>query len=105
MSHLKRDPQDDTDRHRYEAVDGNDNPQWMKQRRNHKGNQNKDHLACRKYRELQAAGPWHQFQLHPVGPAVLSGLIVHPFSAAGEVLRYYRQAPTFTGTVAAAETR
>ncbi|MCK5653450.1 MAG: FAD-binding oxidoreductase [Gemmatimonadetes bacterium] len=32
-----------------------------------------------------------EFQLHPVGPEVLSGLIVHPFSAAGDVLRYYRE--------------
>jgi FAD/FMN-containing dehydrogenase len=31
-----------------------------------------------------------EFQLHPVGPEVLSGLIVHPFSDAGDVLRYYR---------------
>jgi FAD/FMN-containing dehydrogenase len=31
-----------------------------------------------------------EFQLHPVGPEVLSGLIVHSFSAAGEVLRFYR---------------
>ena len=31
-----------------------------------------------------------EFQLHPVGPEVLSGLIVHPFSAAGDVLRHYR---------------
>jgi FAD/FMN-containing dehydrogenase len=32
-----------------------------------------------------------EFQLHPVGPEVLSGLIVHPFSEAGSVLRYYRE--------------
>jgi len=32
-----------------------------------------------------------EFQLHPVGPEVLSGLIVHPFSDAGSVLRYYRE--------------
>jgi FAD/FMN-containing dehydrogenase len=32
-----------------------------------------------------------EFQLHPVGPEVLAGLIVHPFSEAGKVLRYYRQ--------------
>ena len=30
------------------------------------------------------------FRLHPVGPEVLSGLIVHPLSAAGDVLRFYR---------------
>lgn len=32
-----------------------------------------------------------EFQLHPVGPEVLAGLIVHPFSDAGKVLRYYRE--------------
>jgi FAD/FMN-containing dehydrogenase len=31
-----------------------------------------------------------EFQLHPVGPEVLSGLIIHPLDAAGEVLRFYR---------------
>jgi FAD/FMN-containing dehydrogenase len=31
-----------------------------------------------------------EFRAHPVGPEVLSGLIVHPFSAAKEVLRAYR---------------
>jgi FAD/FMN-containing dehydrogenase len=31
-----------------------------------------------------------EFQLHPVGPEVLSGLIVHPFAEAGPVLRNYR---------------
>jgi hypothetical protein len=32
-----------------------------------------------------------EFALHPVGPEVLSGLIVHPISAAPDVLRQYRQ--------------
>lgn len=32
-----------------------------------------------------------EFQLHPVGPTVLSGLIVHPFEDAAEVLRFYRE--------------
>jgi FAD/FMN-containing dehydrogenase len=32
-----------------------------------------------------------EFQLHPVGPEVTSGLIVYPFSDAGAVLRYYRE--------------
>jgi FAD/FMN-containing dehydrogenase len=32
-----------------------------------------------------------EFDLHPVGPEILSGLIVHPFSAAREVLRRYRE--------------
>ena len=31
-----------------------------------------------------------EFQAHSVGPEVLAGLIVHPFSAAPEVLRAYR---------------
>ncbi len=32
-----------------------------------------------------------EFQAHPVGPEVLAGLIVHPISAAPEVLRAYRE--------------
>jgi FAD/FMN-containing dehydrogenase len=32
-----------------------------------------------------------EFKLHPVGPEVLSGLIVHPFSDAADVLRRYRK--------------
>ena len=31
-----------------------------------------------------------KFQAHPVGPEILSGLVVHPFSDAPEVLRAYR---------------
>jgi FAD/FMN-containing dehydrogenase len=31
-----------------------------------------------------------EFRLHPVGPEVLAGLIVHPLDAAKDVLRYYR---------------
>ncbi|RDV12969.1 FAD-binding oxidoreductase [Pontibacter diazotrophicus] len=31
-----------------------------------------------------------EFQLHPVGPEVLSGLIFHPFEDAKQVLEYYR---------------
>ncbi len=31
-----------------------------------------------------------EFRLHPVGPDVLSGLIVHPLAAARDVLRFYR---------------
>jgi FAD/FMN-containing dehydrogenase len=31
-----------------------------------------------------------EFQAHPVGPEILSGLIVHPFADAPEVLRAYR---------------
>ena len=33
-----------------------------------------------------------EFRLHPVGPEVIAGLIVHPFSAARDVLREYRRA-------------
>jgi FAD/FMN-containing dehydrogenase len=33
-----------------------------------------------------------EFQLHQVGPEVLSGLVVHPFDRAGELLRSYRDA-------------
>ena len=32
-----------------------------------------------------------EYALHPVGPEVLAGLIVHPFSAAQEVLTQYRE--------------
>lgn len=31
------------------------------------------------------------FQLHPVGPEVLSGLVVHPYDQARELLRQYRE--------------
>jgi FAD/FMN-containing dehydrogenase len=31
-----------------------------------------------------------QFRLHPVGPQVLAGLIVHPFKDADKVFKYYR---------------
>jgi FAD/FMN-containing dehydrogenase len=31
-----------------------------------------------------------EFRLHPVGPNVLSGLVVHPLDAARDVLRFYR---------------
>lgn len=31
-----------------------------------------------------------EFQLHPVGPQVLSGLVVHPFADARKVLQHYR---------------
>lgn len=32
-----------------------------------------------------------QYQLHPVGPIVVSGLLAHPFAAAPEVLRFLRE--------------
>jgi FAD/FMN-containing dehydrogenase len=35
-----------------------------------------------------------EFKLHPVGPELLSGLIVHPFSRARELLGGYRQVAT-----------
>ncbi|MGE5268349.1 MAG: FAD-binding oxidoreductase [Thiohalocapsa sp.] len=31
-----------------------------------------------------------EFALHPVGPAIIGGLIAHPFAQAGEMLRFYR---------------
>jgi len=31
-----------------------------------------------------------EFRLHEIGPQILAGLIIHPLSAAGEVLRFYR---------------
>jgi FAD/FMN-containing dehydrogenase len=31
------------------------------------------------------------FQLHPVGPTVVAGLVAHPLERAAEVLRFYRQ--------------
>jgi FAD/FMN-containing dehydrogenase len=31
-----------------------------------------------------------EFQLHPVGPEVLSGLVIHPLASARQVLRFYR---------------
>ena len=32
-----------------------------------------------------------QFKLHPVGPEVLAGLVIHPLDEAGAVLRFYRE--------------
>jgi FAD/FMN-containing dehydrogenase len=34
-----------------------------------------------------------EFRLHPMGPQVFSGLVVHPFADAGNVLRRYSKAP------------
>jgi FAD/FMN-containing dehydrogenase len=31
-----------------------------------------------------------EFQLHPVGPTITAGIVAHPFAAAREVLRFYR---------------
>lgn len=33
-----------------------------------------------------------EYRLHPVGPAIIGGLVAHPFSSAREVLRFYREA-------------
>ena len=33
---------------------------------------------------------WLEFELHPVGPTVVAGLVAHPFAAARDVLRFYR---------------
>ena len=33
---------------------------------------------------------WLEFELYPVGPSVIGGLVAHPFSAARDVLRFYR---------------
>lgn len=45
-----------------------------------------------------------EFQLRPVGPEVLAGVIIHPFHAAGDVLRFFRDftasAPEELGAVA-----
>ena len=32
-----------------------------------------------------------EYQLHPVGPTVLAGMVLHPMSQAREVLRFYRE--------------
>jgi len=32
-----------------------------------------------------------EFRLHPIGPEVLSGLVIHPLDAARDVLRFYRE--------------
>jgi FAD/FMN-containing dehydrogenase len=33
---------------------------------------------------------WFEYELYPVGPTVTGGLVAHPFSAARDVLRFYR---------------
>ena len=37
-----------------------------------------------------------EYQLHPVGPTVLAGMVLHPMSQAREVLRFYRE---FSGSL------
>jgi len=39
---------------------------------------------------------WFEYEVHPVGPMVVAGLAAHPFTAAREVLRFYRD---FTGSL------
>ena len=34
---------------------------------------------------------WLEYELHPVGPTVTGGLVAHPFAAARDVLRFYRE--------------
>jgi FAD/FMN-containing dehydrogenase len=34
---------------------------------------------------------WLEYELYPVGPTVTGGLVAHPFSAARDVLRFYRE--------------
>ena len=34
---------------------------------------------------------WLEFELYPVGPTVVGGLVAHPFSAPRDVLRFYRE--------------
>ncbi len=36
------------------------------------------------------AATWLEFETYPVGPIVTGGLVAHPFSAAQDVLRFYR---------------
>jgi FAD/FMN-containing dehydrogenase len=33
---------------------------------------------------------WLEFEVYPVGPTVIGGLVAHPFAAARDVLRFYR---------------
>ena len=33
---------------------------------------------------------WLEYELYPVGPTVIGGLVAHPFAAARDVLRFYR---------------
>lgn len=32
-----------------------------------------------------------EYQLHPLGPTVIGGMVLHPFEQAGAVLRFYRE--------------
>ncbi len=34
---------------------------------------------------------WLEYEVHPVGPTVTGGLVAHPFAAARDVLRFYRE--------------
>jgi FAD/FMN-containing dehydrogenase len=33
---------------------------------------------------------WLEYRLHPIGPTVTAGVVIHPFDVAGELLRVYR---------------
>ena len=33
---------------------------------------------------------WLEYEVHPVGPTLIAGLVAHPFTAARDVLRFYR---------------
>jgi hypothetical protein len=35
---------------------------------------------------------WFEYRLHPLGPTVTGGFIIHPVEAAGDMLRFYREA-------------
>src|SRR6476659_9981772 len=47
-------------------------------------------LACDNLLEADVVTAF-TFQLHPVGPMVVAGLVAHPMERAAEVLRFYRQ--------------
>jgi FAD/FMN-containing dehydrogenase len=34
---------------------------------------------------------WLEYRLHPIGRTVTAGVVIHPFGAAGELLRHYRE--------------
>ncbi len=34
---------------------------------------------------------WLEYRLHPIGPTVTAGVVIHPFEVAGELLRRYRE--------------
>ena len=42
------------------------------------------------------AATWFEYDMHPVGPIVTGGLVAHSFSAARDVLRFYRDVTAAT---------